>query len=87
MKLMQGKFCLQSMQQDVRLYSRKGSLMQGVIMERIRPTYGEVLHRSELKPYSPGVGIEHIDARGFGRGVEHCWTETVIFIPSVPRQL
>ena len=52
MKLMQGKFCLQSMQQDVRLYSRKGSLMQGVIMERIRPTYGEVLHRSELKPYS-----------------------------------
>ena len=35
MKLMQGKFYLQSMQQDVRLYSRKGSLMQGVIMERI----------------------------------------------------
>lgn len=33
MKLMQGKFYLQSMQQDVRLYSRKGSLMQGVIME------------------------------------------------------
>lgn len=29
-----------------------GSLMQGAFMERIDPTYAEVLHRSELKPYS-----------------------------------
>lgn len=42
MKLMQGKFYLQSMQQDVRLYSRKGSLMQGVIMERIRSVEEQV---------------------------------------------
>ena len=28
------------------------SLFQGVLMQRIDPAYGEVLHRSELKPYS-----------------------------------
>ena len=35
-----------------RLTSSIGSLMQGVLMQHIAPAYGEVLHRSELKPYS-----------------------------------
>ena len=31
---------------------RSASLFQGMLMQRIDPQYGEVLHRSELKPYS-----------------------------------
>ena len=53
MELTRGEFQLCSEQQDaVKLNYNKGSLMQGMIMERIRPSYGELLHKSELKPYS-----------------------------------
>lgn len=34
------------------LSCRSASLFQGVLMEKISPVYGEILHRSELKPYS-----------------------------------
>ena len=53
MELTRGEFQLCSEQQDaVKLNYNKGSLMQGMIIERIRPSYGELLHKSELKPYS-----------------------------------
>lgn len=34
------------------LSCRNASLFQGMLMQRIDPQYGEILHRSELKPYS-----------------------------------
>ena len=37
---------------EKRLTSSIGSLLQGALMQHIDPAYGEVLHRSELKPYS-----------------------------------
>ena len=52
MELIRTEFKLRTTTQGQRLNSNCGPLMQGVIMERIRPEYGEVLHISELKPYS-----------------------------------
>lgn len=52
MELIRTEFKLRPATQGQRLNSNCGPLMQGVIMERIRPEYGEVLHISELKPYS-----------------------------------
>lgn len=52
MELTRGEFYLQPIRQDTKLYSNKGSLMQGMLMERLRSSYAEVLHKSELKPYS-----------------------------------
>lgn len=43
---------------EERLSSNIGSLMQGVLMQRIDPVYGEYLHRSELKPYSQYVSVQ-----------------------------
>ena len=42
---------------EKRLNSSIGSLMQGVLMQHIDPDYGEILHRSELKPYSQYVSF------------------------------
>lgn len=42
---------------EKRLNSSIGSLMQGVLMQRIDPAYGEILHRSELKPYSQYISF------------------------------
>lgn len=52
MELIRGEFRLCPLRQDVKLNSSKGPLMQGMMMERIRVSYGERLHKSELKPYS-----------------------------------
>ena len=43
---------------EERLSSNIGSLMQGVLMQRIDPVYGEYLHRSVLKPYSQYVSVQ-----------------------------
>lgn len=43
---------------EKRLNSSIGSLLQGVLMQHIDPVYGEVLHRSELKPYSQFESFE-----------------------------
>ena len=43
---------------EERLSSNIGSLMQGVLMQRIDPVYGEYLHRSALKPYSQYVSVQ-----------------------------
>lgn len=42
---------------EKRLTSSIGSLLQGVLMQHIDPAYGEVLHRSELKPYSQYISF------------------------------
>ncbi len=42
---------------EKRLTSRIGSLLQGALMQHIDPAYGEVLHRSELKPYSQYISF------------------------------
>lgn len=40
------------LQQGLPLSCHSASLFQGMLMQRIEPVYGEILHRSELKPYS-----------------------------------
>ncbi len=40
------------LQQGLPLSYRNASLFQGMLMQRIDREYGEVLHRSERKPYS-----------------------------------
>ena len=40
------------LQRGLPLSYHSASLFQGALMQRIDPAYGEVLHRSELKPYS-----------------------------------
>ena len=52
MDLIRAVFKLASPQQERCLNSNQGSLMQGMMMQKIRPAYAELLHRSELKPYS-----------------------------------
>ncbi len=42
---------------EKRLTSSIGSLLQGALMQHIDPAYGEVLHRSELKPYSQYISF------------------------------
>ena len=42
---------------EKRLTSSIGSLLQGALMQHITPAYGEVLHRSELKPYSQYISF------------------------------
>lgn len=44
--------------QGLPLSCHSASLFQGMLMQRIDPVYGEILHRSELKPYS-----QYIDCR------------------------
>ena len=47
---------------EKRLTSSIGSLLQGVLMQHIDPAYGEVLHCSELKPYSQYISFGASDA-------------------------
>lgn len=61
MELIRGEFQLCPVQQDIKLNSSKGSLMQGMMMERIRTPYGEILHKSELKPYSQYLYLQKAD--------------------------
>lgn len=61
MELVRGEFRLCQVQQDIKLNSSKGSLMQGMMMERIRTSYGETLHKSELKPYSQYLYLQKTD--------------------------
>lgn len=42
---------------EKRLTSSIGSLLQGALMQHIDPAYGEVLHRSELQPYSQYISF------------------------------
>lgn len=51
MKLVRGEFILAA-ERPSGLNSSCGSLMQGALMQKIDKTYGEILHRSERKPYS-----------------------------------
>lgn len=46
------------LQQGLPLTCHSASLFQGMLMQRIDPVYGEVLHRSERKPYS-----QYLDCR------------------------
>lgn len=42
---------------DLPLSWHSASLFQGALMEKIDPQYGEILHRSELKPYSQYLDV------------------------------
>lgn len=56
MQLTRAEFLLQA-DNSRRLTSSIGSLMQGVLMQQIDYDYADILHRSELKPYSQFVSF------------------------------